>query len=69
MLYRAIKCEYWYNGNRCVYYLNDRSIVQESRLVPMPFSLRFYDARQRIIYSDAIRQQMKQAVMRYKKQH
>lgn len=69
MLYRVIKCEYWDSGNRCVYYLNDRSQVQESRLVPMPFSLRFYDARQRMIYSDAIRQQMKQAMTRYKKHH
>ncbi|MFT4465984.1 MAG: hypothetical protein ACMX3H_16940 [Sodalis sp. (in: enterobacteria)] len=69
MLYRVIKCEYWDNGNRCIYYLNDLSLVQESRLVPVPFSLRFYDARQRMIYSDAISQQMKQAVMHYKKQH
>ncbi len=69
MLYRVIKCEYRDNGNRCIYYLNDRSLVQKSRLVPVPFSLRFYDARQCMIYSDAIRQQMKQAVMRYKKQH
>ncbi|MEN3257233.1 hypothetical protein AAH678_19540 [Sodalis endosymbiont of Spalangia cameroni] len=69
MLYRVIKCEYRDNGNRCIYYLNDRSLVQESRLVPVPFSLRFYDARQCMIYSDAIRQQMKQAVMLYKKQH
>ncbi|WP_158382388.1 hypothetical protein [Candidatus Sodalis pierantonius] len=42
--------------------------IQQS-LVPLPFSLRFYDARQCMIYSDAIRQQMKQAVMLYKKQH
>lgn len=69
MLYRVIKCEYRDNGNRCIYYLNNRSLVQESRLVPVPFSLRFYDARQCMIYSDAIRQQMKQAVMLYKKQH
>ncbi|WP_438805402.1 hypothetical protein [Sodalis sp. (in: enterobacteria)] len=54
-----IKCEYGDNGNCCLYYFNDRSLVQESRLVPVPFSLRFYDARQRMIYSDAIRQQMK----------
>ncbi|WP_438807156.1 hypothetical protein [Sodalis sp. (in: enterobacteria)] len=64
-----IKCEYGDSGNRCLYYLNNRSLVQESCFVPVPFSLRFYDARQRMIYSDVIRQQMKQAVMRYKKQH
>lgn len=61
-------CEYLENGSRRIYHLNDNSTVVECPALPGKSRFRYYDGRNRTVYTNQARAVMKTAVERHKKQ-